>query len=82
VAGRVQRRGAGGRPLIAGPATTTATLALTASPLHTPATLSSLDLAAPIVTAAGLALIGAAFDNHLRAFAVEPEVELWEGERP
>jgi quinoprotein glucose dehydrogenase len=42
----------------------------------------SFNLAGPIVTAGGLVFIGAAFDNHLRAFDVESGAELWAGELP
>jgi quinoprotein glucose dehydrogenase len=36
----------------------------------------------PIVTAGGLAFIGAATDNYLRAFDIETGRELWKGRLP
>ncbi len=50
--------------------------ALSKTPLGTP------NLGGPIVTAGGLAFIGAAMDHSLRAFDVETGRELWKGPLP
>ena len=40
------------------------------------------NMGGPIVTAGGLAFIGAATDNYLRAFDIETGRELWKGRLP
>ena len=50
--------------------------ALSKTPLGLP------NLGGPIVTAGGIAFIGAALDHYLRAFDVETGRELWRGELP
>ncbi len=50
--------------------------ALSKTPLGLP------NLGGPIVTASGIAFIGATFDHFLRAFDVETGRELWRGELP
>ncbi|HEY6644182.1 pyrroloquinoline quinone-dependent dehydrogenase [Povalibacter sp.] len=45
-------------------------------------TLGMPNMGGPIVTAGGLAFIGAATDNYLRAFDVETGQELWKGRLP
>jgi quinoprotein glucose dehydrogenase len=50
--------------------------ALSKTPLGLP------NLGGPIVTAGGIAFIGAAIDHYLRAFDVETGRELWRGELP
>jgi quinoprotein glucose dehydrogenase len=42
----------------------------------------SIHLGGPIVTAGGLAFIGAAMDDYLRAFDIETGAELWKGGLP
>lgn len=50
--------------------------AISKTPLGTP------NLGGPIITAGGIAFIGAAFDHFLRAFDVETGKELWRGPLP
>jgi quinoprotein glucose dehydrogenase len=45
-------------------------------------TTGSVNLGGPIVTAGGLAFIGASFDPYVRAFDVETGAELWRGSLP
>ncbi len=44
--------------------------------------VGSPNLGGPIITAGGIAFIGAAMDHHIRAFDVETGRELWAGELP
>lgn len=46
------------------------------------ATLGMPNLGGPIVTAGGIAFIGAAMDNYLRAFDIDTGRELWKGRLP
>lgn len=45
-------------------------------------TIGMPNMGGPMVTAAGLAFVGAAADNYLRAFDVETGRELWQGRLP
>jgi quinoprotein glucose dehydrogenase len=47
-----------------------------------PRTIGMPNMGGPIVTASGLAFIGATTDNYLRAFDVETGRELWKGRLP